>query len=78
MVWGLGFTSGCHQDATYAVMWHEGWGNVKGETFDDFSRACARFDALEGGRYAAILVDGRFRELRYYGTRGGLIYKIRS
>ncbi|CAE7268891.1 unnamed protein product [Symbiodinium natans] len=57
-------------DATYAVMWHEGWGNVKGETFDDFSRACARFDALEGGRYAAILVDGRFRELRYYGTRG--------
>ena len=58
------------KDATYVVMWHEGWGKVKGETFDDFDLARKRFEAFEGGRFAAILVDGRFRELRYYGTRG--------
>ena len=58
------------KDATYVVMWHEGWGKVKGETFDDFELACKRFEAFEGGRFAATLVGHRFRELRYYGTRG--------
>ncbi|CAE7248458.1 unnamed protein product [Symbiodinium microadriaticum] len=58
------------EDATYVVMWHEGWGKVKGETFDDFELACKRFEAFEGGRFAATLVGHRFRELRYYGTRG--------
>ena len=52
------------------VLWHEGWGDVKAEAFNDLDEANERFDMLDGGDYATILVNGRFNELRYYGTRG--------
>ena len=57
-------------DETFVVLWHEGWGDVKAEAFDDLDEANERFDMLDGGAYATILVNGRFNELRYYGTRG--------
>ena len=57
-------------DETFVVLWHEGDGDVKDQMFCDLDEANERFDTLDGGPYATILVNGRFNELRYYGTRG--------
>ncbi|CAE7238543.1 Tnks [Symbiodinium sp. CCMP2456] len=63
-------------DETFVVLWHEGWGDVKDEAFNDLDEANERFDMLDGGAYATILVNGRFNELRYYGTRGEVMREM--
>jgi len=63
-------------DETFVVLWHEGWGDVKAEAFNDLDEANERFDMLDGGDYATILVNGRFNELRYYGTRGEVMREM--
>ena len=60
-------------DETFIVLWHEGDKDVKADEFDNLDDANARFDELDGGPYATILVNGRFNELRYYGTRGWML-----
>ena len=57
-------------DETFVVLWHEGDKDVKAMEFDNLDDANDRFDELDGGPYATILVRSRFDELRYYGTRG--------
>ncbi|CAE7227802.1 Tiparp [Symbiodinium natans] len=63
-------------DETFVVLWHEGDGDVKDQMFCDLDEANERFDTLDGGPYATILVNGRFNELRYYGTRGWVMKQM--
>merc|ERR1712232_297713 len=59
-------------------MMHIDFGLVRGFIYDKFSKASARFKALEGGGHAAILVDQSFKELMYYGMRGARVDDFRA
>ncbi|CAE7410768.1 Tiparp [Symbiodinium pilosum] len=63
-------------DETFVVLWHEGDKDVKAMEFDNLDDANDRFDELDGGPYATILVRSRFDELRYYGTRGWVMEQM--
>ncbi|CAE7447056.1 unnamed protein product [Symbiodinium necroappetens] len=53
----------------FVVMTHENWGVVTDKIFADRDAAIAYFDTqLNGGPKAAVVVDGRFTELRWYGS----------
>eukprot|EP00439_Symbiodinium_sp_Y106_P027014 s1986_g3.t1 len=62
--------AGMESREAYTVLWHVDWGQVKGEAFSNEDDAESKFDELDGGEYAAMLVDKAYNEIKYYGTRG--------
>ncbi|CAE7788145.1 unnamed protein product [Symbiodinium sp. CCMP2592] len=62
--------AGMESREVYTVIWHVDWGQVKGEAFSNEDDAESKFDELDGGAYAAMLVDKAYNEIKYYGTRG--------
>ncbi|CAE7320941.1 Clip1, partial [Symbiodinium sp. CCMP2456] len=62
--------AGMESREVYTVLWHVDWGQVKGEAFSNEDDADTKFDELDGGEYAAMLVDKAYNEIKYYGTRG--------
>ena len=60
------------QVPTYYVLTHISDDNVQSESFSTEAEARARFNVLDNGAIAAMLVDGDFNELDFYANnRGG-------
>lgn len=55
----------------YYVMQHIAEGNVIGDVFPDYAAAKAKYDSL-GHRYAALLTNDSFANLKYYGLSRSL------
>lgn len=55
----------------YYVMQHIAEGNVIGDVFPDCASATAKYDSL-GHRYATLLTDDSFAQLKYYGLSRSL------
>ncbi|CAE6957414.1 unnamed protein product [Symbiodinium sp. CCMP2592] len=53
----------------FVAMTHQNWGVVTDKVFADLQAAITYFETqLNGGPKAAVVVDGRFTELRWYGA----------
>eukprot|EP00929_Paragymnodinium_shiwhaense_P084915 TRINITY_DN45435_c0_g1_i3.p1 TRINITY_DN45435_c0_g1~~TRINITY_DN45435_c0_g1_i3.p1 ORF type:complete len:635 (-),score=132.94 TRINITY_DN45435_c0_g1_i3:515-2419(-) len=61
-------TNGSESGKTYYVLWSEAPEQFKHESFQGLADGLKRFAALDGGPWAAILVDETLKDVEYYGS----------